>query len=53
MRGCIVFVFSIYFGVCVGGGGCNFFFVKVFLGTTEPRILKFGTNVGYDLLAHL
>ena len=24
--------------------------VKVFSGTTAPRILKFGTNVGYDLL---
>ena len=23
---------------------------KYFLGTTAPRILKFGTNVGYDLL---
>ena len=25
-------------------------FVKDFSGTTAPRILKFGTNVGYDLL---
>ena len=24
--------------------------VKDFSGTTAPRILKFGTNVGYDLL---
>ena len=24
--------------------------VKDFSGTTVPRILKFGTNVGYDLL---
>ena len=24
--------------------------VKYFSGTTAPRILKFGTNVGYDLL---
>ena len=24
--------------------------VKNFSGTTVPRILKFGTNVGYDLL---
>ena len=31
--------------VCV-----NFFFVKDFSGTIEPRILKFGTNVGYNLL---
>ena len=32
--------------VCV-----NFFFcIKDFSGTTMPRILKFGTNVGYDLL---
>ena len=36
-------------GVCVGV--CvNVFFVKDFSGTTEPRILKFGTNVGYNLL---
>ena len=27
-----------------------FFFVKDFSGTTEPTILKFGTNVGYNLL---
>ena len=27
-----------------------FFFVKDFSGTTAPRILKFGTNVGYKLL---
>ena len=31
--------------VCV-----NFFFVKDFSGTTVPRILKFGTNIGYDKL---
>ena len=24
--------------------------MKNFSGTTAPRILKFGTNVGYDLL---
>ena len=24
--------------------------VKGFSGTTAPRILKFGTNIGYDLL---
>ena len=28
----------------------NFFFVKKFSGTTVPRILKFGTNIGYDKL---
>ena len=28
----------------------NFFFSSDFSGTTAPRILKFGTNVGYDLL---
>ena len=28
----------------------TFFFVKDFSGTTEPRILKLDTNVGYDLL---
>ena len=27
-----------------------FFFVKDFSGATEPRILKFGTAVGYNLL---
>ena len=50
-RGYIVFVFSVtmFAGVCVGV--CvNVFFVKDFSGTTEPRILKFGTNVGYNLL---
>ena len=28
----------------------NFFFVKDFSGTTVPRILKFGTIMGYDKL---
>ena len=28
----------------------NFFSVKNFSGTTGPRILKFGTNIGFDLL---
>ena len=32
--------------VCV----LTFFFVKDFSGTTVPRILKFSTNVGYNLL---
>ena len=43
--GYIVFVFS---SICV----CVifFFFVKDFSETTAPRILKFGTNVGYDSL---
>ena len=27
--------------------------VKVFSGTTVPRVLKFGTNVGYELLYHV
>ena len=45
-RGYIVFVFSVIMFVCL----CiNFFFVKDFSGTTEPRILKFGTTVGYIL----
>ena len=51
-RGYIVFVFSVTMFV-VGGGVfvCKlFFFVKDFSGTTESRILKFGTNVGYNLL---
>ena len=29
---------------------CKLFFVKDFTVTTAPRILKFGTNIGYDLL---
>ena len=29
---------------------CKLFFVKDFSGTTVPRILKFGTNIGYDKL---
>ena len=37
--------------VCVCVCVCvNFFFVKDFSGTTVPRILKFGTNIGYDKL---
>ena len=31
--------------VCV-----NFFFVKDFSGTAVLRLLKFGTNIGYDKL---
>ena len=42
-RGYIVFAFSIC--VCV-----NFFFVKEFSGTIVPRILIFGTSIGYDKL---
>ena len=29
---------------------CKLFFVKDFSGTTVPRILKFGTIIGYDKL---
>ena len=37
--------------VCVCVSLCvNFFFVKDFSGTTVPRILKFGTDIGYDKL---
>ena len=37
--------------VCVCVSLCvNFFFVKDFSGTTVPRILKFGTNIGYNKL---
>ena len=32
--------------VCV----LTFFSVKDFSGTTAPRILEFGTNIGYDML---
>ena len=43
-RGYIVFAFSVCLCVCV-----HFFFVKDFSGTTVPRILKFGTIIGYDI----
>ena len=37
--------------MCVCVSLCvNFFFVKDFSGTTVPRILKFGTHIGYDKL---
>ena len=50
-RGYIVFVFSVTMFVCLCLCVCvNFFFVKDFSGTTAPRILKVGTNVGYDVL---
>ena len=29
---------------------CKLFSIKDFSGTTAPRILKFGINIGYDLL---
>ena len=29
---------------------CTLFFVEDFSGTTVPRILEFGTNIGYDKL---
>ena len=50
-RGYIVFVFFRN-NVCVFVCVCVFklFFVKNFSGTTEPRILKFGMNVGFNLL---
>ena len=35
--------------LCVYSLWVNFFFIKDFSGTTAPRILKFGTNIGYDL----
>ena len=47
-RGYIVFVFSVTMFVCVFM--CKLLFLTGFSGTTEPRILKFGTNVGYNLL---
>ena len=37
---------GVYVLMCV----CKLFCVKGFSGTTELRILKFGTNVGYNLL---
>ena len=46
-KGYIVFVFSVTISVCL----CvNFFSVKDFSETAAPRILKFSTNIGYDLL---
>ena len=49
-RGYIVFVFSVTMcvGICVGvcvNVSVVFFCAKDFSGTTEPRILKFGTNI--------
>ena len=46
---CLLFpflLFSIYHSDVIHRDIC----VKDFSGTTAPRILKFGTNVGYDLL---
>ena len=46
MRMYIFFVFPficLFFCVCV-----NLIFVKDFSETAAPKILKFGTNVGYD-----
>ena len=40
------FLFSIFYSNVIHREIC----VKDFSGTTAPRILKFGTNVGYDLL---
>ena len=40
------FLFSISHSIAIHREIC----VKDFSGTTAPRILKFGTNVGYDLL---
>ena len=42
----IFFHFSIFHSNVIHREIC----VKDFSGTTAPRILKFGTNVGYDLL---
>ena len=49
-RGYIVFAFSVCVFVSLF---VNFFFVKDFSGTTVPRILKFGTNIGYDKLYYV
>ena len=57
-RGYVSFAhFLLYFRLCVSVCVCvcvcvcvNFFFVKDFSGTTVPRILKFGTNMGYNKL---
>ena len=47
VRGYIVFVFFVNIFVCL----CvNFYLVKDFSATTAPRVFKFGTNIGYDLL---
>ena len=48
--GYIVCIFSITMFVCVFVCEETFFSIKDVLETTGPRILKFGTNIGYDLL---
>ena len=46
------FIFTIFFHFSISHSNIihREICVKDFSGTTVPRILKFGTNVGYDLL---
>ena len=46
---CLFFLFSL-FSISHSNVIHREICVKDFSGTTAPRILKFGTNVGYDLL---
>ena len=46
------FIFTIFFHFSISHSNVihREICVKDFSGTTVPRILKFGTNVGYDML---
>ena len=46
---CVCVCVCVCVRVCVRVCVCvNFYCVNDFSGTTDPRILKFGTNVGYN-----
>ena len=48
-----IFTFSFHFTISHSSVIHRKICVKDFSGTTAPRVLKFGTNVGYDLLYRL
>ena len=45
-----IFTFTFHFSISHSNVFNREICVKDFSGTTAPRVLKFGTNVGYDLL---
>ena len=47
---CLLFALFLIFSISHSNVIHREICVKDFSGTTAPRILKFGTNVGYDLL---